>query len=204
MEVPSRVSLTDIRDAIRQLEPGQSQVDYRLSLSEQLPISEQLPETFCALARDTIWLLNSDNSWTLTDFEGILTGATKTEPGKLATTFTFLPHSPLRTEVVEGVARVADFSQAFAFRYRKIVEVTGQTARIHPEKIGKVYPFEQALRPVSTPFYLSSTEARVKPTLDGTLGVAVDVTMVDLADFSRLQINKFRRVQRSLERVFPS
>ena len=69
--------------------------------------------------------------------------------------------------------------------------------------LGAVYPLEQALINLSSPFYLLTTEVRVKSTLDRTLDVAVKATMVDLAEHIRLQINSGRRIARALEKRFP-
>lgn len=182
-------SLLDVRNAVRTLEAGERQERRTMR-----PV-QTLSEPFIDMGNDVLRFLSPDNQWSLTEFGGTLIGATKTEPGGLEADFVFNPHNPLPE----------DFSQAFSYAYirRGNLEVNGQTAIIHAERIGCVYPLEQALSTLSSPFYLLRTEAKVNQAIDTTRCVAVKATIVDLAEFNRLQINALRRVTRALEKRFP-
>ena len=182
-------SLLDVRNAVRTL-----RADERQQRRTMRPV-QILSEPFINMGNDVLRFLSPESQWSLNEFGGTLIGATKTEPGRVEADFVFKPQYALPE----------DFSQTFSYAYirRGNVEVNGQTATIHAERIGCVYPLEQALNTLSSPFYLLRTEAKVDQALDTTRKVAVKTTLVDLAEYNRLQINSGRRIARALERRFP-
>ena len=183
-------SLVDVRNAVQRLEEGKTQNES--AMRPTLTLAQPLID----IATDMVRFLSPDSKWNLTQFEGTLMGASRTKAGRIAAEFMFTSDDTLPES----------FAEAFSFSYRRRgeVEVDGQIASLHPEKLGDIYPLKQALEALSSPFYLSTTEAIIRPAVDRTLGVAVKTTLVDLAEYNRLQVNSGRRIARALERSFPS
>lgn len=77
-----------------------------------------------------------------------------------------------------------------------------------PVKIGSVYPLEQALKELSSPYYLGGVRLTTR---GANNGIAIMVFMYDLIDYVRLETkrirgeaNRFSGIGRKLNKKFPS
>lgn len=145
------------------------------------------------------------------------------EPDKFTPFFHFdAENPPMRSRGIVRRRAELDFPQVFAPEFRDRVEVWREgSANVFPGHIGSVYPLEQALKELSSPYYLvgttvtvnkrgvsehiwaSAEERRTRPPLEPATSLAVMVIMRDLMDYTRLEVNSLRRIQRQLDRKFP-
>lgn len=149
--------------------------------------------------------------------------AKKQEPDKFTPFFHFdAENPPMRTRGIVRRKAELDFPQVFAPDFRDRVDVWREgSANVFPGHIGSVYPLEQALKELSSPYYLvgttvtvnrrgvsehiwaSAEERKTRPPLEPATSLAVMVIMRDLIDYTRLEVNSLRRIQKQLDRKFP-
>lgn len=145
------------------------------------------------------------------------------EPDKFTPIFHFdAKNPPLRSSGIVRRRAELDFPQVFAPKFRDRVGVWRKgSANVFPDHIGSVYLLAQALKEPSSPYYLVGAtvtvnrrgvsehtwifeeERKTKPPLEPATSLVVMVLMRDLVDYTRLEVNRLRRVQRQLDRKFP-
>lgn len=211
-------------------------------LGEQKPLLEPLQ----AMADDIVQWFNPEQRWKfagvrigLINFgriaeasvdpdrpekESLMIKARREEPYKLTPVFHFVAERPpLRTKDLVGRQKVLNLPAVFAPNFRDRVEIWSEgSADILIDHIGPVHRLEQALRELSSPYYLvrvtvvaksrqhvSTTafelvqqiETGIKP--EPSKELEVIVYMRDLMDQIRLDANQLRRMQRQLGKKFP-
>lgn len=149
--------------------------------------------------------------------------AKKKEPDQFTPHFHFdAENPPMRSRGLIIKRSELDFPRVFAPEFRDRVEVWREgSANVFPGHIGSVYPLEQALKELSSPYYLvgatvtvnrrgvseyiwaSVEERKTKLPLEPATSLAVMVIMRDLMDYTRLEVNSLRRNQRQLDKKFP-
>lgn len=194
MEIPQDITLADIRKGTKESGEGYFQRFFAFDPNVTLPQPIQ------EMTKDILRLLNPDNVWSLIGFDTIFINHFPEEPDRFTPNFYFDAKCPPRTVSVDGILRVVDLEDVFSYRSRKIVDVAGQKADIHVEKIGSVYPLHQALKELNSPYYLVSTTAIIEASPQDTPRLVVKAIMEDLLDFTSLEINRLRRAKRKLSK----
>lgn len=201
------------------------------------PLVEPLQE----MADDITKWLNPDQGWHLAEVRtGFISPqrmaesvdessvvkfrAKKQEADQFTLVFHFTAERPtMRTRGLVRGREVLDFPQVFTPDFRDRVNIWREgSADVYAAHIGQVYPLEQALKEVSSPYYLvgatisvnsrqhvpstvfelrQQREAGIKP--EAPKELAVMVYMRDLMDQTRLEANRLRRIQRQLDKKFP-
>lgn len=201
------------------------------------PLAEPLQE----MADDIIKWFNPDQGWRLTEVRtGFISRqrmaesaeetlskrmiVNKREPDQFTPNFHFEAETPPTKTV--GILRkrvIFDFPHVFTPDFKDRVDIWREgAANIKAAHIGQVYPLEQAVRELSSPYYLvgatvniasrhpgpssiiearQQQEAGIKP--EPARGLTVMVYMRDLMDETRIEINNLRRLQRQLDKKFP-
>lgn len=203
--------------------------------------NKPLIEPLQKMADDIIKWFNPDQGWRLTEVRtGFISrqrwdesmGETlskkiivnKKEPDQFTPTFHFEAEKPpMRTRGLMRRREVFDFPQVFVPYFSGRVDFYSEwSANVGAGHIGEVYPLEQALKELSSPYYLvgamvsvasrhpgpstiievrQQKEAGIKP--EPARGLTVMVFTRDLMDQTSLDINNLRRIQRQLNKKFP-
>lgn len=180
---------------------------------DQTPLLKPLQE----MADDIISWLNPSQGWHLVE---VVTGfinplriaesvdtespvkikARKYSPDQFTPAFDFAAERPptKKTGLVKR-REVLDFPRVFDHRFRDRVDIAYYTgANVYPDHIGPIYPLQQALKELSSPYYLVGATVNV----NYRDGLTVMVYSRDLIDQVRVEINRLRRAQRKLAHTF--
>lgn len=188
--------------------------------------SDTLPETLQEMATDISKWFHPKQGWNLA---GVRMGfispqridqsmgklsvvklkANRQEADQFTPVFHFsAERPPMRTM---GFLRrnVLDFPKVFAPNFTDRVDIWSEgNANVYPAHIGQVYPLGQTLKELSSPYYLVGTTVSVSHGEDGRKleppkRLVVMVYMRDLLDYTKLEINRLKRVYRQLGKKFP-
>lgn len=152
--------------------------------------------------------------------------AKRQEPDQFTPVFHFDAENPPMTRGWFGRQKELNFPHVFDPKFEDRVHGSGAdrwqiySADVSPDKIGSVYPLEQALKELSSPYYLVGTtvsvnqrnigsylfapeEKRKQMKLEPATSLAVMVFMRDLPDYTRLEVNRLRRLQRQMDKLLP-
>jgi hypothetical protein len=230
-----RVTLGDIR-AVAKIADG-----IRIGGWVQGDPNNPLPEAFQEMADDITKWFNPDQGWQLAEVrtgfispqrmaesvteDSVIKFRAKAQlPDQFTPVFKFqAERPPMRAKGIVRRSEILDFPQVFAPDFRERVDIWRDgSADVTAPHIGQIYPLEQALKVLSSPYYLVGAtislssrqpvpstvfelqrqrEASIKPEAPRDLTIMVYAR--DLMDYTRLEVNKLRRIQRQLDRKFP-
>lgn len=200
-----------------------------------------LPEALQEMADDITKWLNPTQGWKLaevrtgfispqrmaesvTESSVVKFRAKKQEADQFTPVFQFqAERPPMRTRGLVRRREMLDFPEVFASDFRDRVNIWREgSADVHAAHIGQMYPLEQALKELSSPYYLVGAtislssrqhapstvfelqrqrEAGIKPEPPKDLTVMIYAR--DLMDHTKLEVNRLRRIQRQLDKKFP-
>lgn len=214
-----------------------------------------LPESLREMADDILTWFNSAQGWSLTEVrtgfiniqriaasmevtggpeDGVpVARARIQQPDQFPVVFQFKAEKPpMKKRGFVKRREILDLKEVFATNFRAGVSDRRYYDRdpisvdLMPEKVGSVYPLDQAMKELSSPYYLlgvnisvtggsehadylynlqfAHLRGHVKPADPGPMkNLKVMVYARDLMDYIRIEINGLRRVQRQLDKKFP-
>lgn len=136
------------------------------------------------------------------------------EPDRLTSTFYFQTENPPTKGLFFGFGREIDFENIFSPFYEYKIQMLPESkrqlyseAKMSAKFIGSVYPLEQAIQDLSSPYFLETARVglKLKPMASNkqTSTLRVNVVLVDLDDYLRLEVAKMRRIRAQLAKNFP-
>lgn len=191
------------------------------------------PDQGWQLAEVRTGLISSQRMAESTRFGAVKLQARREEPDQFTPVFHFqAERPPMRTTGLLRRREALDLDQIFDPNFRANVGYKADYGSgpvgidILPEKVGPVYPLAQALKELSSPYYLVGVTLHVaggeeharylhalqvahvpdqpQPEKPGPMKhLNVVVYMRDLMDYTRFEANRLRRARRQLDNKFP-